>query len=165
MKRTSETLAGEGQTPSPEQLKGRALALLGRREHSRTELRRKLLEQGGTDEQAESLLDELVERRLQSDDRFAEVFVRSRAERGYGPVSILADLKARGLSAEQAATALADSGYDWEERAAEVRCRRFGEALPESPREKARQFRFLQYRGFSGRQLTGALRGVGDDEG
>ena len=149
------------QTPegvSPEALRGRALALLTRREHSRSELRRKLAESGGAAEDIEPLLEELAQRRLQSDGRFAESFIRSRAERGYGPRMIAADLKARGLDAEAVSQALAGSGYDWAEQAVAARQRRFGRDLPQEPREKARQMRFLQYRGFTGADIGLALR-------
>lgn len=133
--------------------------MLARREHSRAEIRRKLLDQGAESEPVDSLLDELAERKLQSDERFTEMFVRSRAERGYGPMAIQAELKQKGIAAEQTAAALENSGYDWFEQAKEVRTRRFGEALPSVPREKARQLRFLQYRGFGGQSLMRLLQG------
>ncbi|HET8730381.1 MAG TPA: regulatory protein RecX [Moraxellaceae bacterium] len=139
--------------------------MLSRREHSRVELERKLSESGGTSSDVHAILDELSERRLQSDERFAEVFVRSRAEKGYGPRSIAVDLRTRGLDPEQVSAALAASGYDWSQRAVEVRQGRFGRTLPSDPREKARQLRFLQYRGFGGADCAIALRCdvAGDD--
>lgn len=143
---------------TPDALRGRALAMLTRREHSRVELERKLGGLGAEATLVADVLDELAERRLQSDDRFAEVLVRSRAQKGYGPRAIAADLRARGLDAEQVAAALAVSGYDWAERCIEVRQSRFGRGLPADPREKARQLRFLQYRGFSGADCARALR-------
>jgi regulatory protein len=142
---------------SVDALRGRALAMLTRREHSRAELQKKLSEQGGHEAVIGQVLDELVERRLQSDARFAEVFVRSRAEKGYGPRAISVDLRARGLDAETIATAMAASGYDWAALAADTRRRRFGTALPKDVRERARQLRFLQYRGFTGEHIGPAL--------
>lgn len=153
--RAPEDSAGAG--PSLEFLQGRALALQARREHSRQEIRQKLLELGGAPAQVEFLLDGLVQRRLQSDARFAEVFVRSRAERGYGPRVIAAELKERGVAPEVMDAALAGSGYDWSAQAAYVRQKRFGGSLPADMKEKARQLRFLQYRGFGGAQLSQAL--------
>ncbi|HEX6592558.1 MAG TPA: regulatory protein RecX [Moraxellaceae bacterium] len=143
---------------TPDAVRGRALAMLTRREHSRVELERKLGGLGAEAPLVAEVLDELAERRLQSDDRFAEVLVRSRVQKGYGPRSIAADLRARGLDAEQVAAALAASGHDWSERCIEVRQSRFGRQLPTDPREKARQLRFLQYRGFSGADCARALR-------
>ncbi|MDI1301010.1 MAG: regulatory protein RecX [bacterium] len=132
--------------------------MLTRRDHSRQEISRKLLEQGGQADLVVALLDELVERGLQSDIRFAEVFVRSRAERGCGPRSIMADLRSRGVDSELVEAALQASPYDWQQQANILRERRFGRAVPVEMREKARQLRFLQYRGFSGAQAGKALR-------
>jgi regulatory protein len=143
--------------PTPDALRGRALAMLTRREHSRGELERKLEAMGADSPLIEAVLDELAERRLQSDERFAEVLVRSRAQKGYGPLAIAADLRGRGLDADQVSAALAASGYDWARRAAEVRQGRFGPSLPRELRERARQMRFLQYRGFSGSDCARAM--------
>lgn len=164
MKRTSERRRAEpldGSIPEPlshDALRGRALAMLTRRDHSRQELTRKLLEQGGLVDRVEAVLDELAERGLQCDARFVEVFVRSRAERGCGPRMILADLRGRGVDSELVERAIEASGYDWQKQANALRERRFGRAVPVEMREKARQLRFLQYRGFSGAQAGKALR-------
>lgn len=138
--------------------------MLARREHSRSEIRQKLTELGGLQADTEQVLDDLVARRLQSETRFAEIFVRSRAERGYGPRSIEADLRAKGLDADQLVLALSESGYDWVQQAMEAREKRFGRPLPREPKEKARQMRFLQYRGFTHAQLSRALRQTSPDE-
>lgn len=43
-----------------------------------------------------------------------------------------------------------DQNYevDWLTQAVEARCRKYGDSIPTDPKEKARQLRFLQYRGF-----------------
>jgi regulatory protein len=160
-------LAGEGRSataPTREMLLGRALALLARREHSSVEIRGKLADFGGDAVKIEAIIADLQLRKLQSDTRFAEMFVRSRAERGYGPRAIEMGLRERGIDRDAAAVALEASGYDWRVQAVEVRQRRFGEGLPTVARERARQLRFLQYRGFAGREISAALKGeVVDD--
>jgi regulatory protein len=162
---TKRTPEAEAAPLTPEALHGRALALLTRREHSLAELRQKLREAGGLATDIQSVLEGLVARGLQSDARFAETFLRSRIGRGYGPRVIAADLKARGLDAEAVSAALAGGGHDWAVLAAEVRRKRFGNRLPAEPRERARQLRFLQYRGFTGSQAGQALScEVADDE-
>lgn len=140
-----------------EALRGRALAMLARREHSRLEIQRKLKDMGGEAQLVEQVLDELAQRKFQSDERFAASFIRSRAERGYGPLVIARDLKERGLPAEVARQTLEQSGYDWYSHALGVRQRRFGSLRATHPKERARQYRFLQYRGFSGGQIVAAL--------
>lgn len=147
----------EDATRSSGFLRGRALALLARREHSRAELHRKLSELGGAGEALDAVLDDLARERLQSDERFAESFVRSRVVRGQGPQAIATELRVRGVDKELLESVLTQ-GPDWYAQAAEVRHKRFGPALPEDARERARQARFLQYRGFTAAQVGHALR-------
>lgn len=169
-KPASEAGGGPGQgeagsPPSREFLLGRALAMQARREHSVHEIRQKLMSLGGDAEQVRSLLDGLVDRGLQSDGRFAEVFIRSRAERGYGPRAIEAELRQRAIPAELIDQAMMLSGYDWEVQARDVRQRRFGQQAPAGIKERARQARFLQYRGFTAHQAASALgRAPGFDD-
>jgi len=78
------------------------------------------------------------------------------ADRGEGPFRIESELQQFDVAAELIQTALA-SGPDWKARARDVRIRRFGADIPETWSEKAKQARFLQYRGFSGDQIRAAL--------
>jgi len=154
--------AGEGRVQAPltrEALHGRALAMLARREHSAGEIRDKLHEIGGDAGMIDAVIVELQERKLQSDERFAESFVRSRAERGYGPRVIEMALRERGIDKESACIALEGSGYDWRAQAVDVCRRRFGRSPASNPKERARQLRFLQYRGFAGSEVSAALKG------
>jgi regulatory protein len=155
---------GQSTVLSIEALRGRALAMLARREHSRGEIQKRLLAAGADEPAVECVLDELQARRLQSDDRFAEVFIRSKAERGYGPLFIGRELKDRGLSQEAIQAALEASGYDWDVQAVALRLRRFGSSRIGDTREKLRQYRFLQYRGFSSSQIARALGDRGSSE-
>ena len=143
-------------------LRERALAMLGRREHTQQELRQALHNQGGDSAEIEALLLELSDCHLQSDSRFAEVFTRSRAERGHGPRVIEAELQQRGVASELIGKVMADSGYDWAACARDVRQKRFGSALPASSHERARQLRFLQYRGFTSSQSLAAIKDEND---
>jgi regulatory protein len=71
---------------------------------------------------------------------------------------IAADLRRRGLAAELIDAAL-ESGPDWKALARKVCRARFGLEPPTSWAQRARQARFLQYRGFSSdhiRAATGA---------
>ncbi len=129
---------------SAEALRGKALALLTFREHSQAELREKLLDKGGDAEAIGILLEDLAQTGLQSDERFADVFVRNRFVRGKGPQVIRSELKGRGVNAESATDALSESGCDWLAHAAAIRERRFGAELPTEQKEKARQMRWQQ---------------------
>lgn len=134
-----------------------AFRLLAAREHSLFEMKQKLVAKGLPSEVVENLLAELVQDGLQSDSRFAEAFVRSRAGKGQGPERIRMELQQRGVASELISQAFAESEADWFTLAAEVRARKFGQSLPVDWKEKAKQGRFLQYRGFSSEQVRHAL--------
>jgi regulatory protein len=125
-----------------------AIRLLATREHSRVELRRKLLARGGEAAVVEAVLDGLAQRRLQSDERYAEHYVVQRAARGYGPARIRAELRERGIDDATIADWVDERDPVWKERVAEVARKRFGAAGPADFRDRARRARFLEYRGF-----------------
>jgi regulatory protein len=137
-----------------------ALDILARREHSVAELRDKLSARAEGNEWApdeiEAALAALIEDGLLSEDRFVTTFVGSYTRRGHGPVWIRAALERRGISGEAIAEALATADTDWREVAADVRRKRFGDPPPADFKERAKQARFLQYRGFTAEQALGA---------
>ena len=65
----------------PQALVRTAVGLLARRDHSRAELLQKLTARGFDITAVEALLDRLAAQRLQSDARFAEIYVRMRSGR------------------------------------------------------------------------------------
>ena len=139
-----------------------ALDLLARREHSRRELERKLGARGFPDEMIASTLDALEQSGELAAARFTESFIRARAAKGQGPARIRAELAERGIDREQAAELLRAAGIDWTAVASSVRDKRFGARRPTDFKERARQARFLEYRGFDRDQIGSALRS-GDD--
>jgi regulatory protein len=125
-----------------------AMDLLARREHSRAELLRKLTRRVSQDS-AQIAIDRLSEEGLQSDERFAESYVRQRAERGVGPLRLGQELRERGVDEGLAREAISGSGFDWNEVATAALEKKFGSAEPpEALKEKARMLRFAAYRGF-----------------
>jgi regulatory protein len=144
---------------SPAAVRRAAMDLLARREHGRIELSRKLRLRGAPAELIEPALERLADEGLLSEARYLESFVRMRANAGYGPLRIREELTQRGLAREDIEQALRDSGFDWNAQLHEVWLRKFGD-LPGDQRERARQGRFLSYRGYPldliGRLLRGA---------
>jgi regulatory protein len=138
-----------------------AMNLLARREYARAELSGRLVTKGMPEALVAEVLEELAGEGLQSDVRFAEAFVQSRVGRGQGPVRIRMDLERRGVSSGTLENALEDCEIDWPALAGAVRRKRFGGAQPGDFRERARQMRFLQYRGFTTDHIRAAL---GDDD-
>ncbi len=152
-------MSGEGK---PEhRLRLAAMNALARREHSRAELREKLVRKHpDLDALCAPVLDRLEREGLLSDRRFAEAFARSRVRRGQGPLRILAELRRRGVADDDAEDALAEAGVDWTSLAFDELLKRFGEHPPQEARDKSRRMRFLQQRGFPGEAIREALRRV-----
>lgn len=148
----------------PDRVRASAIALLARRDFASGELLQKLKQQGYDNDLLKESLDELVAEGMLNDARYAEHFVSYHADRGEGPLRIQAELKEFGVASDLIQSAL-DAGPDWKARARDVRTRRFGADVPETWPEKAKQARFLQYRGFSGDQIRAALGPDFDPDG
>lgn len=149
---------------SPAAVRRAAMDLLARREHGRIELSRKLRSSGAPVELIEPALDRLAEEGLLSEARYLESFVRMRANAGYGPLRIREELSRRGLSREDIEQALRDSGFDWSAQLQDVWRRKFAGELPSDQRERARQGRFLSYRGYPLDLISRLLRGNSADD-
>ena len=134
-------------------LNERAMNLLARREHSVKELVQKLRKDFDTDE-IEIAISALTEANLQSDERFTENYLRYRSQRGFGYRKITLELKERGVSADVINDALHEAKINWFELAIAARCKRFGEQSPATPQDRAKQQRFMEYRGFTHEQIT-----------
>lgn len=156
----------EAQAPDPQTLERIAVGLLARREHSRAELHHKLTSRGFSVDDVEPLLDRLAVQRLQSDERFVAAYVRMRCGRGYGPQRIHAELRERGITAELIEQTLAAQTDADSPRIDTIWDRKFAGRLPEDYRERARQMRFLQQRGFSMADILSLFGRLGaGDEG
>jgi regulatory protein len=135
----------------------KAMDLLARREHSVAELRAKLIARDFEAGAVDLAVDALVDEGLLSDERFAEAFVSSRVRKGQGPLRIRVELERRGVSSDFITTCLEQGDIDWDGLARSVRTKKFGPASIENYREWARQAKFLQYRGFTGDQISSVL--------
>jgi regulatory protein len=141
--------------------KTQALKLLARREHSARELKRKLAARGISDDDAAAAVEHAMAENWQSDARYAGMLVRTRIAGGYGPMRIEAELAVAGVPSEQIRAALDEAAVDWRELAVQVHAKKFG-APPRSSAERAKQYRYLQGRGFDGSQIAAALKGDAD---
>jgi len=139
-----------------------ALALLAGRDFGRAELARRLERRGYPAAVVAAVVEGLVAERLLSETRFVEQFIRQHAGRGHGPARIRAELRERGVPEEEIEAGLDAAAEDWVALARDARRRRFGLSPPGDYAERARQARFLQYRGFSHEQIRAAL-GPGED--
>ena len=128
-------------------LKTRALRYLSIREYSPKELAQKLVPYASSDDDLDTLLQWLQEQGFLSEERFVDTYVRRQSAR-YGSMRILRELGTRGVNEAALHRAQLEMQIDEFERAKRVWQKKFGRK-PSDMREKARQIRFLQYRGFS----------------
>lgn len=141
-----------------------ALRLLARREHSLHELRAKLLHRGHAPAAVDVVIGRLAARQLISDARFAGSLVRHGSARGHGPVRIRAELRRQGIAEDLIQAEFAAADCDWTQLAIRVRARKFGTPKPANSAERAKQARFLQYRGFTADQTRAALGADADSD-
>jgi regulatory protein len=128
-------------------LQARAMRFLARREHSREELRRKLALRAQEGEDLDALLDDLARKGWLSDSRYAEHAIRAKARR-FGPLRLAQQLRAKGIDDETITQGFQAAGEEGASAIEAVWRSRF-EARPVGDRERARQARFLQGRGFA----------------
>ena len=140
----------------PPSLKGRALRLLSQREHSRTELERKLARHAQEGDDLGAVLDDLQAKDFISEQRAAESVVHRRAGR-MGLMRIRQELQTKGLTGDVADQALAHLQGTELERASELWRRKFTEP-PADAAARAKHMRFLMARGFSGEVASRVLR-------
>ncbi len=146
----------------PKEARKKAMDYLARREHGRSELFNKLTRFGFEADVADDAVARLVEDGLQSDVRFVDAFVRSRINQGKGPAKIRADLRDKGVNDGVTEDGIREADQDWYALAIEVRLKKFGAERPAEFKEKARQMRFLQSRGFEQDQIQAAVSASGD---
>jgi regulatory protein len=150
-------LNDEERYSNPVEARKKAMDYLARREHARGELARKLETAGFDADIAAQAIGRLAEEGLQSDRRFVESFVQSRINQGKGPVRIRAELGERGIASGLVDVVIDDAHEDWRGLAREIRVKKFGRELPVDFKDKARQMRFLQYRGFEPDHIQAAV--------
>ena len=145
---------------------GAAIALLARRDYSTAEVSRKLADRGYTREAIAQAIAALGDSNSLNDQRYGQNVVAYRARRGQGPARIRNELRRSGLSNEaiDAAVKNNEDAPDFVKLARDARIRKFGAAIPKDRKERAKQARFLQYRGFSTDHIRAVLEGVPDDE-
>jgi len=143
---------GSGAATDTGRVRSSALGFLARREHSAAELKGKLESRGFDEATTAQVLAQLEQGGLLSDERYVVSFISHHAARGQGPVRIRAGLREAGVSGELIDRLLGEAEVDWVMTAREAWRKKF-RTPPGSFAERAKQARFLQYRGFSQDQI------------
>ena len=160
--RAATASAGTPRRPDAPAPSAKAVAVryLARRDFSRAELARRLGRRGIDADAIERTLDELTASGYLSDERYAAAVVAQRTGR-YGKRAIAYALKEKGVNATAAEAAMAPLAHVDEFDSAQALWRQRFRTPPANDRDKARQVRFLQARGFGLAVVLRVLRAAG----
>lgn len=146
-----------------------AFYYLSRREYGKAELRQKLIDKEQNPEKIEALLDEFEEKGYQSDYRTTLMLIRESIRKGRGRGHIKQEFYRKKIDLPSNIDELIDmaneesdefrefvdddedsliEGVDWLKLAVTARTKKYGNTIPSEQKDKGRQLRFLQYRGF-----------------
>lgn len=139
--------------------KNKAIELLSRREHSQLELKQKLKQRGFSEQHIQQALHELNDKKFQSDERFAESYIRARANKGFGPQRIKQELRERGINEDYIEIAFEQCEIDWEQLIKQVHRKKFL-VVAKDFKKQAQQKNFLQYRGFYFEQIEKLFKSI-----
>ena len=132
-----------------------AVRYLTRREYGIEELRQKLVQRGSDPGIAEHVVCRLADENLVSDQRFTEMYVRTRMRRLFGPLKIRGELRGLGVPDYIIAETMPDEQETWFDNASQWACKRCRGELDYA--ERAKIYRALMNRGFTHEQANVAL--------
>jgi len=147
---------------SESELRVAAIGLLSRREYSRHELYQKLSPRNPCEKTLEKILNRLEDAGYQSDQRFAESFLRSRINRGLGRMRIERELNDKGIAADLVEQVITDD-IDWFELAHDSGLKKSNSLDLGDYKDKQKLFRYLAYRGFAMDQIQYAIERYRDE--
>ena len=133
---------------TPEMIRDTAIHFLAKRDLTRKELYLKLRRFSKDESLIEGVLNNLENDTLLSNDRFIEGFIHSRIQKGHGPIRISRDLIKKGIDREKIRLELESTQIDWCAIAEKIRHKKFGSILTLASKDRTKQIRFLEYRGF-----------------
>ena len=130
----------------------KALDIISRREHSEKELENKLLKKFDSSEHIDLVIERLKANNLLNDERFAEMYVRIRKRKGFGPKRIGYELSSRGINNSISSQVLDEIG-GWKEAAHDAFNKKYRNGIADDFKNKSKQKVFLQNRGFSFQEI------------
>lgn len=131
-----------------EKARASALASLSMREHSIKELTDKLTRKDYQQDSIEVVIKECLGFNYLNDQRFAEIYWRSRSRKGYGPNKILMELKQKGIDSKMAQQASLQDEIDFEDVIKKVYDKKFKRTKIKDFKDKAKRQNYLYQRGF-----------------
>lgn len=147
---------------SPEQqmlaIREAAIRLLARREHSQSELLRKLSQKGFCEKLIYDVVKNLQAQDYQSQSRFAQMWIKGRVARLYGLKKIRNELDQHDLQSEEISQALEIMDVDWFDICEKAFLKKFAGVKATDWQQIQKQKRYLWQRGFTEEQISYALK-------
>lgn len=138
-------------------IREKAIKLLATREYGKQELLKKMMRDHADPEDVACVIEHLIAKGLQSDERFIENCINSYSNRGDGPLKIIDRLMKRGIE-KNIIDSRVHEYCDWAQKAKQVLQKKFSDKTPNNNTEKIKQMRFLASRGFPQEVVQTVLR-------
>ena len=130
----------------------KSLDILSYREHSRKELKNKLIKNFDNAQLVEKTLTKLEDNNLINDTRFAEAYISMRKRKGFGPKKIFFELKEKGIPDLVASKIIEEEG-GWAETASKTFVKKFKDGISDDFKINLKQRNFLQNKGFGFKEI------------
>jgi len=134
-------------------LKHKALSWLTRRDYSELELRRRLQQLGGLEQDIEQVIAWCKSYDYLNQQRFISMLVRSRSNKGYGYNYIAQECKQHNIAVDELKRCLAELNIDWFTLARQVYSKKYADSPVTDYKEKMKRMAYMQRRGFSIEQI------------
>jgi len=134
-----------------------AVSLLAKKNYASGDMHRQLTRLTEKTEDVERVLRLLTDNHYLNDAQFSAYLFDKHVKKLHGPTRIKQELRQKGFSQALIEQELEKSNIDWYALAKEARVRKFGEMLPTDTKDKNKQIRHLQYKGFAMDMIFEAL--------
>lgn len=141
----------------PKEVMAVAMRLLAMRDHGELELANKLSQKGASEEFVAKVIAECIEQGWLNDEKFCQILIKSKVNKGLGKIRIKMEAKQKGLSESLINSCLNSNEIDWFKSALTAYNKKFSTKPITDYKDKAKCMRYLQYRGFSNDEISYAI--------
>lgn len=134
---------------SEKELYDYAITLLAKKDYSSGRMNRLLRKLTEKEEYVDRVVRHLSENHYLNDAQLIINLINQHIKKLHGPKRIKQEIRKKDLPQELIEQKIEESGIDWYSMAKEARIRKFSETQPIEQKKKAKQIRYLQYKGFS----------------
>lgn len=134
-----------------------AVSLLVKKNYSSGNMKRQLAKLAEKTDDVEHVLCRLTDNHYLNDAEFITYLFEKHIKKLHGPTRIKQEIRQKGFLQALIEQEIEKGNIDWYVLAKEARVRKFGEALPSDSKEKNKQIRYLQYKGYTMDMIFEAL--------